>query len=76
MSDGWVNRRWDSVKLGHIYCAELRESCKEDGDGSSRALLLFEVSENGRALIIEALDDDKCGDGTWSFQGGERTFYR
>ena len=76
VSDGLVNRRWDSVKPGYIYCAELGESYKEQGHGSSQALLLLRLSENGRALTVEATNDDKCGNGPWLFQGGERTFYR
>jgi hypothetical protein len=76
VSDGLVNRPWDSVKPGHIYCSELRESYKEGGDGSFRALLLMTLSEKGTALTVEAINDDKCNDGPWFFQGNERIFYR
>ena len=76
VSDGRVNRRWDSVKPGNLYCTELRESYSENGESSSRALLLLELSENGSALTIEAFADGECGSGPWKFQGGERTFYR
>ena len=76
VADGQVNRRWDSVKPGNIYCTELIESYKENGDGSSRAILLLEVLEDGASLTLEATNNDKCGDGPWSFQGSERTFYR
>jgi hypothetical protein len=76
VSDGRVNKRWDSVKPGNLYCTELRESYSENGESSSRALLLLELSENGSALTIEAFADGECGSGPWKFQGGERTFYR
>ena len=74
--EGLVNRPWDSVKPGDIYCTELSESYKENGDGSARVLLLLELSENGSALTVETLSDDKCGSGPWLFQEGHRTFYR
>jgi hypothetical protein len=76
VSDGLVNRPWDSIKPGNTYCIELRESYKENGDDSSRALLLLELSNNGSTLTIEALSDDKCGEEPWIFQDRERTFYR
>ena len=38
--------------------------------------LILKVSEDGKQLTVEALDNNQCGEGPWSFQGGERTFYR
>ncbi len=39
-------------------------------------ILILKVSEDGKQLTVEALQNDKCGEGPWQFQGGERTFYR
>ena len=39
-------------------------------------ILILKVSEDGKQLTVEALDNNQCWDGPWVFQGGERTFYR
>ena len=39
-------------------------------------ILILKVSEDTKQLTVEALDNYQCGEGPWSFQGGERTFYR
>ena len=76
VSDGLVNRRWDSVKPGHTYCAEFGESWDEDSELTIEQTLIMRLSEDGTALTVEAINNDKCGEGPWLFQGGERTFYR
>ena len=39
-------------------------------------ILIIRLSEDGLALMLEAINNDKCGEGPWVFQGGQRTFYR
>ena len=75
--DGLVNRAWDAIKSGENYCIELRVKenmfvVAED----VHKILILNVSEDGKQLTVEALQDDKCGDGPWQFQGGKRVFYR
>ena len=76
VSDGLVNRRWDSIKTGHTYCAEFGKSWNEDSELTIEKTLILWLSEDGTALTVEAINDDKCGEGPWLFQGGERAFYR
>jgi hypothetical protein len=78
VSEGLVNLRWDLVKPGQMYCSELRTLL-----GYARYLnqlvekiLILQLSEDGTALTVEATNNDKCGEGPWSFRGRERTFYR
>ena len=76
-SSGLVNSRWDLVKPSHTYCTELRKKINQYmWEEDVERILLTRLSENGASLTVEATNNDKCGDGPWSFQGGERTFYR
>ena len=76
-SSGLVNSRWDFVKPGHTYCTELQKKINQYmWEEDVERILLTRLSENGASLTVEATNNDKCGDGPWSFQGGERTFYR
>ena len=74
---GLVNRAWDDIKPGKNYCVELKvkENMHVVADDVHKILIL-KVSEDGKQLTVEALQNDKCGEGPWQFQGGERTFYR
>ena len=77
VSEGLVNLKWDLVKPGNTYCSELRASDNYQAFSSLvENILILELSEDGDELTAEATSNDKCGDGPWSFQGGERTFYR
>ncbi len=76
VSEGLVNRRWDAIKPGHTYCAEFIEVQNEESALTITKVLIMRLSEDGLDLTMEAITGDKCGDGPWSFQGGERTFYR
>ena len=76
VSDGLVNRRWDSIKTGHTYCAEFGKSWNEDSELTIEKTLILGLSEDGTALTVEAINNAECGEGPWFFQGGERTFYR
>jgi len=65
------------VKPSHTYCTELRKKInqymwKEEVE----RILMTQLSEDGTALTVEAIQNEKCGEGPWMFQGGERTFYR
>ena len=77
ITSGLVNRAWDDIKPGKNYCVELKVKenmfvVAED----VHKILIINVSEDGKQLTVEALDNNQCGDGPWQFQGGERTFYR
>ena len=77
LQSGLVNRAWDNIKPGKNYCVELKVKenmfvVAED----VHKILIINVSEDGKQLTVEALDNNQCGDGRWQFQGGERTFYR
>ena len=73
VSEGSVNRRWDSVEPGHAYCAEFMGG---EFELATKKTLIMRLSGDGLALTIEAINNDNCGEGPWSFQGGEHTFYR
>ena len=74
---GLVNRAWDDIKPGKNYCVELRvkENMHVVAEDVHKILIL-KVSKDSKQLTVEALDNYQCGEGPWSFQGGERTFYR
>ena len=77
VSDGLVNRRWDSIRPGQNYCTELKQGINMyERDTEVRKIVITALSEDGTQLTIEAIDNDQCGDGPWEFQGRERTFYR
>ena len=65
---GPVNRRWDEVVPGGIYCAEVEAD-------DTRAVVLVELTADGLSLKIEGLDRTECNDGL-SFGNQVRTFYR
>ena len=77
LQSGLVNRAWDDIKPGKNYCVELKvkENMSVVAEDVHKILIL-NVSEDGKQLTVEALDNNQCGDGPWQFQGGERTFYR
>ena len=75
-SAGLVNRRWDAIKPGHTYCAEFIEVQNEESASTLTKVLIMRLSEDGLDLTVEAITGDKCGDGPWTFQERERTFYR
>lgn len=76
VSEGLVNRNWDSVVPGPTYCAELRESWSDSYESIVQKTIVMQVSENGKSFTIEAQENGKCGNGPWDFQGNERRFYR
>ena len=76
VSEGLVNRRWDAIKPGDVYCAEFTEAQNEESELTIEKTLILRLSEDGTALTVEAINIDKCGGSPWEFQGGERTFYR
>ena len=77
VSEGLVNLRWDLVKPGQMYCSELRSLINYQAFSQLvENILILQLSEDGTALTVEATNNDKCGEGPWSFRGRERTFYR
>ena len=76
VSEGLVNRRWDSIKPGDTYCSEFIRAQDEKSELTMEKILIIRLSEDGLALMLEAINNDKCGEGPWVFQGGQRTFYR
>jgi hypothetical protein len=76
-ASGLVNSRWDLVKPGHTYCTELRTKINQYmWEDDVERILISRLSKDGASLTVEATNNDKCGEGPWLFQGGERTFYR
>ena len=74
---GLVNQKWDEMDSGQTYCTELKVKenmfvVAED----VHKILILKVSGDDKQLTVEALDSNQCGDGPWTFQEGERTFYR
>ncbi len=39
-------------------------------------IMMIDIPKDGGQLIVEVINNDKCGSGPWKFRGGERTFYR
>jgi hypothetical protein len=76
VSEGLVNRRWDAIKPGDVYCAEFTEAQNEESELPIEKILVMRLYGDGLALTVEAINGDKCGDGPWTFQGGQQTFYR
>ncbi len=77
VSDGLVNREWDSVVPGEVYCAELRRQTSVWGsDDTVTGVVLIEVSEDGRTLTIEGITRTHCGEGQHSFSTDADTLYR
>ncbi len=77
VSDGLVNREWDSVVPGEVYCAELRHQRAVSGwDYTATEVLLVGVSEDGRSLTIEGIAGTQCGEGWYSFSPDAHTMYR
>ena len=72
VSDGLVNREWDSVVPGEVYCAELNST----NINTATEVMLIEVSEDGRTLTIEVITGTKCPDGPYSFSPDAHTMYR
>jgi hypothetical protein len=65
---GMVNRSWDEVVAGGIYCAEVKTD-------DTFAVVLLELSSDGQSLTIEGLDQVECS-ADLEFSGRARTFYR
>lgn len=77
VADGLVNRAWDSVVPGEIYCAELRRQTAVWGwDDTVTGVVLVEVSEDGRTLTIEAITGMECPDGRYAFSSHAQKMYR
>ena len=73
---GTVNRRWDEVVAGDVYCAELlRADSAFSHESTPSAIALLELSTDGRALTIEGFDRTECADGL-DFGVRARTFHR
>lgn len=75
VSDGFVNRKWDSVVPGEVYCAELRGQWAVWG-WEVTEVVLIEVSADGRTLTIEGIAGTQCPEGRYSFSTGAHTMYR
>ena len=77
VSDGPVNREWDSVVPGDVYCAEVRRQWAVSGsDYTVTGVVLIEVSEDGRTLTIEGIARTQCEEGQYSFSTDAHTVYR
>ncbi|MCH8296884.1 MAG: hypothetical protein IH873_02345 [Chloroflexi bacterium] len=77
VADGLVNREWDSVVAGEVYCSELRRQMSVWGsDDTVTGVVLVEVSEDGRTLTIEGITGTQCPEGRYSFSTDAHTMYR
>ncbi len=77
VSDGLVNREWDSVVPGEVYCAELRRQRGVSGwDDTVTEVVLIEVSEDGRTLTIEGMTRMRCEEGQYSFSADAHAMCR
>ena len=77
VADGLVNREWDSVVAGEVYCSELRRQMSVWGsDDTVTGVVLVEVSEDGRTLTIEGITGTQCPGGRYSFSTDAHTMYR
>ena len=75
--NGPANLAWDNIKSGKNYCVELRVKGNMFVISNDvHKILIVSLSEDAKKLTVEAIDKNKCGDGPWVFQGGEKTFYR
>jgi len=72
VSDGLVNREWDSVVPGEVYCVELAPRF----GATVTEVVLVEVSEDGRTLTIEGITGTQCPEGRYSFSPDAHTMYR
>ena len=72
VSDGLVNREWDSVVPGEVYCTEIVARLITE----VTKVMLVEVSEDGRTLTIEVITGTQCPDGPYSFSTDAHTMYR
>ena len=75
--NGIINQPWDEMKPGQTYCVELKHQINNSEiKNEVHKIMMVDISKDGDQLIVEAINNDKCGSGPWKFQGGERTFYR
>ena len=74
--DGFVNRRWDEVVPGNIYCMELGPAINVFEHDKPSKTILVSVSDDGLEITLEAVDGSVCGGGPWSFSGNQTTYYR
>ncbi|MDP7092682.1 MAG: hypothetical protein QF448_07765 [Candidatus Thalassarchaeaceae archaeon] len=71
-----VNRRWDEVVAGDVYCAELLQADSAfSHESTPSAIALLELSTDGQSLTIEGYARSECVDGL-DFGGRARIFYR
>ena len=76
-SDGLINRRWDQMVSGHIYCVVLqRQTSFYTFDETPRTALLLQISADGAVLTVEANPSRTCDQETFVFSGTEQRFYR
>ena len=77
VSSGFVNRRWDEVVPGAIYCSELTEQTSMYGwNEYISQVVLVEVSADGMSIKIEGRPEIECGSGPYSFSSEAITLHR
>ena len=73
---GTVNRRWDEVVAGDVYCAELlRADSAFSHESTPSAIALLKLSADGQSLTIEGFHRTECVDDL-DFGDKARTFHR
>lgn len=61
---GYVNRNFNEVLLGNIYCYD---SLKKKFDTQASPFRILMQLTNNNTLRIEKQDESKCGNGPWTF---------
>jgi len=75
-AEGTLNRRWDDVTPGGLWCFELRRSDSAfSHEPEPSTIALIELSADARALTIEGFDRASCT-GDLAFSDRARTFHR
>ena len=75
--NGLVNRRWDEVVPGDVYCVELqRQTSFHTFDEVPVASLLVEVEPDGMTMKVASIAGGRCDGEGFSFGGAEQVFYR
>ena len=77
VSSGFVNRRWDEVVPGAIYCSELTEQTSIYGwNEYISQVVLVDVSADGMSIKIEGRPKIECGSDPYSFSSEAITLHR
>ena len=76
-NSGQVNRDFSNVNQnGGIYCYETNKKLYSNVDSAQPTQVIIIQLINQMQLKIEGLNQNSCGNGTWSFTSNAKIFYR